>query len=214
MALGNKRPMKRVLAAAGLPVAADLCGEAGGVWIVKSATEHASFGLGPENVVMGATAARAMIARRQDEFGGDWFAEAYVEGREFNLGLLQRNGAPVVLPVAEIVFAYHAGGPRVVGYDAKWIEGSRGYETTQRVYPPPEPALFTELIRLARAAWHLFTLDGCARVDFRVDEAGRPVILEVNANPCLTQDAGFCAAAAEAGMSQTDIVRALLDAAR
>jgi D-alanine-D-alanine ligase len=212
--LGDKRVMKAMLSAAGLPVADDLCDDDGGVWIVKSATEHASVGLGPENVVTGTQAARAMIARRQGEFGGGWFAEAYIEGREFNLGLLHLNGAPTVLPVAEIRFTDHAGQPKVVGYDAKWIEGSRGYATTRRVFPPAEPALFAELDRLARAAWHLFALEGCARVDLRVDHAGRPVILEVNANPCLARDAGFCAAAERAGLSQTDVVRALLDAAR
>ena len=41
-----------------------------------------------------------------------------------------------------------------------------------------------------------------------------PYILEVNANPCLAADAGFCAAAAERGLSQTDVVARLLAAAQ
>jgi D-alanine-D-alanine ligase-like ATP-grasp enzyme len=40
------------------------------------------------------------------------------------------------------------------------------------------------------------------------------VILEVNANPALTADAGLCAAAAQLGMSQADVVARILDAAR
>jgi D-alanine-D-alanine ligase len=59
----------------------------------------------------------------------------------------------------------------------------------------------------------VFALDGYARVDFRVDRTGQPYILEINANPCLAADAGFCAAAAEQGLTQTDVIARLLAAA-
>ncbi|HWV02334.1 MAG TPA: hypothetical protein VN109_14295 [Devosia sp.] len=210
--LGNKPQMKARLRSAGLPVAAAL-GEApeGARYIVKSAIEHASLGLGAENVVIGAGAALLVIARRQAEFGGVWFAEEYIDGREFNVAVLDGD----VLPIAEILFTGHAEGvPRIVGYAEKWDTGSDAYRTTPRVFPPREEPLFADLTRLARAAWDLFDLSGYARVDFRVDGAGLPVILEVNANPCLSADAGFCAAAAQIGLTQSDIVARLVEAAR
>ncbi len=210
--LGNKPVMKARLRAAGLPVPLGL-GEAGedARYIVKSAVEHASLGLSAENVVTGAGAALLMIARRAAEMGGEWFAEAYVDGREFNVAILDGE----VLPIAEILFTDHAGDvPRIVGYAEKWHTGSAAYDATPRVFPAREEPLFTELEDLARAAWELFDLSGYARVDFRVDRSGRPYILEVNANPCLAADAGFCAAAAERGLSQTDVVARLLAAAQ
>lgn len=210
--LGNKPVMKAKLRAAGLLVPPGL-GEAGddARYIVKSSIEHASLGLSAENVVMGAGAALLMIARREAEFGGLWFAEAYIDGREFNLSVLGGD----ILPIAEILFTDHHGDtPRIVGYAEKWDTGSRAFETTPRVFPAREEPLFTELERLALAAWELFGLTGYARIDFRVDRAGRPYILEVNANPCLAADAGFCAAAAEQGLSQTDVVARLIQAAQ
>jgi D-alanine-D-alanine ligase len=210
--LADKRAMKTRLAAAGLPVAPAL-GEAGegARYIVKSAVEHASLGIGAESVVHGTAAARRLIARRQAEFGGAWFAEAYIDGREFNVSVL----AGEVLPLAEIRFADHPGDvPKILGYAEKWQTASHDYAATPRVFPPAEEPLFAALERLSRGAWDAFGLAGYARVDFRVDPAGAPYILELNANPCLAADAGFCAAAAQDGLTQATVVARLLEAAR
>jgi len=66
---------------------------------------------------------------------------------------------------------------------------------------------------MALRCWDLFGLHGYARVDLRVDEKNRPWVLEVNANPCLSPDAGFAAALAEAGISFTEAVGFILTAA-
>jgi len=55
---------------------------------------------------------------------------------------------------------------------------------------------------------------GYTRVDFRVDEEGQPWILEVNANPCLSPDAGFAAALQRAGIAYPTAMARILDAAR
>jgi D-alanine-D-alanine ligase-like ATP-grasp enzyme len=60
----------------------------------------------------------------------------------------------------------------------------------------------------------LLGLRGYVRVDFRVDQAGQPWILEINANPCLSPDAGFPAAAAQAGLSFEQLVARILADAR
>jgi D-alanine-D-alanine ligase len=215
--LGDKRQMKRRLQAGGLPVAPALeDGNDDTRFIIKSAIEHASIGIDAESIAIGRHAAERLIAERRTQFGGPWFAEAYIEGREFNVGILQTLTGPLPLPVAEILFLNHADGrPKIVGYEEKWAEGSAAYDQTPRTFAmsPADLSLKLALTQLALAAWQLFELKGYARVDFRVDDRGNPYILEVNANPCLSADAGFCAAAHEAGMTQTDIVAHLIETA-
>ena len=109
---------------------------------------------------------------------------------------------------------FEAGGPAILGYDAKWETTSAAYMRTPRVFPARETPLFDELERLALAGWRLFALTGYARVDFRVAPDNRPIILEINANPCLAADAGFCAAAEQMGLTQKDVVAAILAASR
>lgn len=215
---GNKLLAKRMMRAAGIatPDWAEPGAEPDtpGRFIVKSVWEHASRGLDASSVVP-ARSVTATAAERQRRFGGEWFAERFVDGREFNLAILAGADGPEILPVAEMRFVdYPPGVPRIVDYAAKWEPGSFGYRHTRRSFAAAgaEPALARELRGMALACWACFGLNGYARVDFRVDAAGRPWVLEVNTNPCLSPDAGFQAAAAEAGYSSRDVVQRILQA--
>ncbi len=215
----NKLLAKQRLAEAGLPTAPWLTVADGsddaftpGKWIVKSVWEHASVGLDEDSVIAAADkgALAEEMVRRKQSLGGACFAEKFIDGREFNVSLL----AGCVLPPAEILFdGYPAGKVRVVGYRAKWEETSFEYAATRRSFDfshGDEP-LLERLVQLSRQCWRLFGLRGYARVDFRVDDAGAPWILEVNANPCLSPDAGFPAAAARAHLSFPDVLQRIID---
>jgi len=220
----NKVLAKRWLAARGIPTPAwvttsDLVSSArvaGGRWIVKSVHEEASVGL-EDDAVVEASGPKllTLLTERAERLGGEAFAEAYVDGREFNLSLLEAAEGAQVLPAAETLFVdYAPGKPKIVGYSAKWREDSYEYNHTPRRFGAErrEPELAHRLSDLARHCWTLFGLKGYARADFRVDEQGRPWVLEINGNPCLSPDAGFMAAAKEAGLSHGDVVRRIVEA--
>lgn len=233
----NKLLAKQWLAAAGLPTppwfsVADAHEELRieGAWLVKSVWEHASIGLDEDSVLFGVDRKRllAEMGARRVELGGACLAEAYIDGREFNLSLLARGhepedrGAPSppgetdgpeLLPPAEIRFdAYPSGKVRIVGYRSKWEEGTFEFANTPRTFefPDQDAPLLALLKEMALRCWRLFDLRGYARVDFRVDSEGQPWILEVNANPCLSPDAGFCAAALRAGLAFPDVLRRII----
>jgi len=212
LTLSSDKPLaKRILVSAGVQTPAAFApGTRTGRWIVKSAWEHASLGLDDDAIVAAANAAQ-VIERRRAEIGGDWFAEEFVPGRELNVALLAERSGPRALPVAEIRFdEFPPDRPRIVGYAAKWDTDSFEYRNTPRSFAV-EPELAASLRRVALDCWALFRLDGYARVDFRVDERGTPWVLEVNANPCLSPDAGFAAALEEAGIGYEAAVARLID---
>ena len=222
-ATSNKLAAKQLFSLAGLPTpawrtAAQLSGGArlNGRWLVKSVWEHASIGLNDGAVVDGEHQALQRLEKIRRRLGGVWFVERFVAGREFNLALLQTGTGWRVLPAAEIVFQdYPPDKPKIVGYAAKWRPDSFEYRHTPRrfTFPPEDRPLLARLRRLALRCPALFGLRGYARVDVRVDHAGRPWVLEVNANPCLSPDAGFAAAAAQAGLTLGAVIGQVIAAA-
>lgn len=223
----DKLATRALLASHGLPVPAGgrfdpeqptLLGEVPPPWILKPAFEDASLGLEGDPVC--ATVERAIERGRRltAHFPGQPIVlEHFLPGREFNVALLEDAVGVEVLPVAEIEFVdFPPGTPLLVGYEAKWLTGSFEYEHTVRRFPSPEAdrALLDGLAALARSAWWACSLAGYARVDLRLNESGRPQILEVNANPCLSADAGFMAAAGQAGLDAAAVVGRIVAAAR
>ncbi|MFH1134801.1 MAG: GNAT family N-acetyltransferase [Pseudomonadota bacterium] len=215
----NKLLAKEALRRLGLPTPAWLpgpgLGEGAARYIVKSVWEHSSVGLDEDSVSpwTGPAEAGARLVRRAPFLGGECFAEEYIAGREFNLAVLAGPDGPEVLPPAEIIFqGYAPDSIKVVGYKAKWNEDAPEYWNTPRrfLHPPGDRELLETLTSLSLACWNGFGLRGWARVDFRVDQAGQPFILEINANPCLSADAGFMAAAAQAGLTPRNVFGRIL----
>jgi len=189
--------------------------EVTGRYIIKSIWEHASVGLDQHSVVRSRDAAGLLeeMDRRRNGLGKACFAESYIEGREFNVSLLGCPEGPEVLPPAEIHFMdYSSHQLHIVDYRAKWESDSFEFQHTPRSFrfPPEDKPLLETLKQMSLACWNLFRLNGCARVDFRVDLSGTPWILEVNANPCLAPDAGFTAATIQHGLSFREVVERIL----
>lgn len=186
------------------------------VYLIKAVREHASVGLEEGAVIRPKSPEelQTVLVQAKNHLARPVFAERFIEGREFNLSLLAGPEGPQVLPPAEIDFsAFPAGKARIVGYAAKWEEGSFEYHHTPRRFdfPPSDQRLLDRLKQLALACWRLLDLGGYARVDFRVDEAGQPWILEINTNPCLAPDAGFAAAVQHAGLTYAQAIQRILE---
>ena len=177
-----------------------------GTYIIKAVWEHASLWLNENSIIFIKDQHHLgkAVSSQQEKIGMACFAEAFIEGREFNISLLAGDEGPDVLPHAEILFDdYPSDKARVVDYRSKWVEDSFEYRHTPRCFdfPNEDKPLLHQLTDLSLRCWRVFGLRGYARVDFRIDKTGRPWVLEVNTNPCLSPDGGFFAAVERAGLS-------------
>ncbi len=187
-----------------------------GTWFVKAQHEHASFGISQRNVVQGTKAAIELARQLALEHKIPWIVEEFIAGREFNVSIVESLNGPKVLPIAEIVFV-NFGSDRynIVDYNAKWNEDSFEYKNTVRRYdfPAADSHLLKTLEELSLKVWRGFDLRGWARVDYRIDKSGHPFVIDVNANPDLSLDAGFMTAAARAEIAPHEAIRMITNAA-
>jgi D-alanine-D-alanine ligase len=208
----DKYKAKAVLKAAGLPTAPSQLMFTGEEplelrfpLIVKPNAEDASLGIYPDSVVRDEAGLRERVRRCLENYGRPALVEAFIDGREFNVSVLE-NGAVKPLPVSEIDFsAMPKDLPRILGYEAKWFEDDPLYQKT----PPVCPAAIDDGTRetlqgLAGAAFRTMGCRDYARVDFRMDTRGRPFILEVNPNPDISTNAGYARALKAAGIAYAD----------
>ncbi len=203
------------LQTAGLPVPAvhtpaEAASLSAGRYIVKPVWEEGSLGLDEDAVFDVPGANIPDIGRLNSE---KYFVEEFIDGREFNVSLLCSEDSPQVLAVAEILFEdFPDDKPRVLGYRSKWDATSFEYHHTRRTFDLGKkgPEIHERLSTLSLKCWEVLGLRGYARVDFRMDATGRPYILEVNANPCISPDSGFYAACKLAGLEFTTVTELLI----
>lgn len=190
--------------------------EKGNSYIIKALWEHASIGMDDNAVVTPESADELMkiIQDRSSTLGTPFFAEKYIDGREFNISVMSSDKGPVVHPPAEMTFVdYPDDKVKIIGYSAKWHEESFEYINTVRTFEfhDKDKSMLEELKKISSKCWRAFGLNGYARVDFRVDSENRPYVLEVNANPCITIYSGYTIACEKAGLDYKAMIKRLID---
>jgi D-alanine-D-alanine ligase len=184
-----------------------------GPYFVKPDAEDASLGIDQESVVPDRAGLVARVEQLRTLYGPEVLIESYLPGGEFNVGVLALPD-PVPLSVAEVLYSPKPWDWPILTYDAKWAIGS----LEDRASPIRCPAEIADdlAIELGRLAVSTFRSTGCrdyARVDFRLNAAGEPMILEVNPNPDLGPTAGWARALRASGREYNETLVALVEQA-
>ena len=175
--------------------AADLARLGGYPLIVKPNDQGSSVGIS----VVDATAALLPAIETARRYSRVIVVESFIEGREMTVSVLDDR----VMPVVEII---PQGG--WYDYERKYTSGASRYEV-----PAKLPAATTErIVALGLASYRALRCAGLARVDFRLAGDGTPYCLEVNTVPGMTETSLVPKAAAAAGLSYRDLIRAIVEA--
>ena len=185
------------------PGRASRCRRWDGPWpaIVKPEAEDASLGIDQSSVVESPEGIVEGVARLRVRHGGDVLIEAYLPGREFNVGVLALPG-PKPCPWPRSSTTCPPKSWPILTYAAKW---DHRLDRGPRQPGPDLPGRGRSgslAERLGPLAVEAFRATGCrdyARVDFRLDAEGSPMILEVNPNPDIGPTAGWARALASLG---------------
>ncbi len=179
--------------------------------IVKPVREDGSVGISATSVVHDRRELEERVGFVRDTLRQPCLVEEFVQGRELNVALF---GYPTarVLPLSEIDFSkLPAERPRIVSYEAKWVEGHVDYIGTEpQLHPELPPGVAARVRKAALEAFRALGLRDYGRVDIRLDENNTPYVVDVNPNCDLSQSAGMARAANAVGIDYGALVRLLV----
>lgn len=133
-------------------------------------------------------------------FCEDVLVEEYIPGRELTVGIVGDQ----ILPVIEI------------SPQGGWYDFKAKYQSDKTIYQVPAQLSSSVSEELQSMAWEVFKgLDAMdlARVDFRLDPANRPFVLELNAIPGFTESSLLPKAAAAIGISFSELCCRIVEGA-
>lgn len=172
---------------------ADLLNTLGGKVMVKPANEGSSIGMSvATDEATLKTAVAAALA-----FDRDVLVERWIHGRELTVSVLGDQALPIIEMRTPRDF---------YDYEAKYQ-----VDTTEYLCPAPLTEAMTQKVQaIALQAFTAVGASGWGRVDFMLDEADQPYVLEVNTVPGMTEKSLVPMAAKAAGYTFNELVMAVL----
>jgi len=180
--------------------------------IVKSLTQEASIGISQASVVDSDEKLKERVQFIHDSIGTAAIVEQYIEGREIYVGI-HGNQTLHALPVWELYFNNMPEGARHIATDrVKWsvkYQKKYGIDSGPAIDLPDAQA--GEIQHLCKRAYRALELSGYARIDLRLDEAGRMWVLEANPNPQIAKGEDFAASAEKAGLTYDALLQRIIN---
>jgi D-alanine-D-alanine ligase len=162
--------------------------------IVKPATQGSSVGMSKVQQVEELPAAYEAAARIESSV----FAEPWITGKEYTVAVLQGSALPAIRIETPKTF---------YDYEAKYLRDDTRYYCPCGLSVPAEQ----HLANLAIAAFDAVGAGGWGRADFMMDVTGRPLLLEVNTIPGMTDHSLVPMAARASGIDFDELVWRVLE---
>lgn len=183
--------------------------------IVKPDSEGSSVGITNSSLVFDEASLKEQVRTTLKKYSQPVLVEEFCGGREFTVSLMG-NGRPKVLPIVEIIFDHLPDGVHPIdSYEVKWEYDSPDSDIETVQCPAVvEKGLKAQLERTAVDTYRALGCQDLCRMDIRLDDQGRPNVLDVNALPGLIPDpkenSRFPRACFTDGMTYDDIIMNIL----
>jgi len=180
--------------------------------IVKSLTQEASVGISQASVVDSDEKLKERVTFIHDSIGTAALVEQYIEGREIYVGVLG-NQTLQALPVWELFFTNMPEGAKRIATDrVKWsVKYQNKYGIDSGPAKDLTDAVGGQIQHLCKRAYRALELSGYARIDLRLDEAGRLWVLEANPNPQIARGEDFAASAEKVGLTYEAVLQRIIN---
>ncbi len=180
--------------------------------IVKSLVEEASMGISKASIVRDDDALATRVQFMHERIGTDAIVEEFISGREVYVGVLG-NDRLVALPPRELVVDELEPGEELIATESLkhnvLYQKKHGVRITgARKFPDGVEAA---LERTSKRIYRMLSLEGYARIDYRLSEDGKIYFLEANPNPELANYEEMASAASEIGLSYQDLIQRVLN---
>jgi len=219
----NKAKAKKVLADNGIPtpkyqlirkLPAKVSKKLSFPLIIKPVHEDGSIGINSDSVVNNEEEFNRKVQEMLEVYKQPALVEEYIDGREINVALISNGEKLQALPLSEIIFEFPEGVPKIVSFEAKWVDDSLLNKKSIGKCPADVPEQVKErIIELAKKAFLAMGCSDYGRVDFRL-RGDELYVLEVNPNPCINPNgAGFIRSAVAAGYDYDGIINKIVEIA-
>ncbi len=175
--------------------------------MVKPLAEEGSVGISRDSFAETEEQALARANYLHERLKQDVIIERYVTGREIYVGVVG-NDRLKVLPPRELKFSkVPEGEPKFASFKAKWDEGYRERWGIFSTFPDDlsEP-LQRSIATVAKRVFRALQMRGFGRIDLRVTDEGKLVVVEANPNPEIAQGEDIAEAAAKTGIVYNDLI--------
>lgn len=168
--------------------------------IVKSLTEEASMGIAQASIVESDERLHERVSFIHETIDSDAIVEQYIAGRELYVGIMGFE-RPTVFPPWELMFENLAPGAAAIA-TAK-VKHDPRYQEERGIFQGEadlSEELIAHILRTTRRIYRVLSLDGYARIDYRLSAGGTPYFLEANPNPDIARSEEFASAAEARGI--------------
>jgi len=182
--------------------------------LVKLAREHCSVGIEKTSFVTKEEDLLPVVVDRLERFSQDVYVEEFINGREFQITVLEDESGPYMLPPAEIIYK-PTDIPEFLTFSERWNIHDPHYQRSDTALAQLSQKQLDLFSELSKKTFIALGFRDFTRIDVRLKSEFECLILEANPNPGLDDDElySMTISARAAGLTFSDFLWRIITSA-